>query len=90
MHGADDVILDFGAPAGDPGGPQGPPGADGIDGAEGPPREVTNADLAVAISGTSNNSNAVTTLDTPFVNDPPTLADLEVMRAAHNALALRR
>ena len=39
-----------------------------------------------------SNSNAVTTLDTAFVNDPPTLADMEVMRAAHNALvlALRR
>lgn len=38
------------------------------------------------------NTNAVATLDTPFTNDPPTLADLEVMRAAYNALvlALRR
>ncbi len=79
-------------PPGDPGGPQGPAGANGSDGAQGPPGEVSNAALAGAISGTSSNSNAVTTLDTAFVNDPPTLADMETMRAAHNALvlALRR
>ena len=57
---------------------------------------MTNAQLATAISmavgGTSNNTNAVPTLDTPFTNDPPTLADMETMRAAYNALvlALRR
>jgi hypothetical protein len=50
------------------------------------PGEVTNAALASAISGTSSNSNAVVTLDTPFANDPPTLADMETMRAAYNAL----
>ncbi len=42
----------------------------------------------MSISGTSSNSNAVTTLDTPFVNDPPTLADMETVRAAYNALVL--
>ena len=68
----------------------------GADGVQGPPGEVTNAQLATAISmavgGTSNNTNAVPTLDTPFTNDPPTLADMETMRAAYNALvlALRR
>ena len=68
----------------------------GADGAQGLSGEVTNAQLATAISmavgGTSNNSNAVPTMDTPFTNDPPTLADMETMRAAHNALvlALRR
>ena len=53
---------------------------------------MTNAQLSSAISGTSNNSNAVATMDTPFANDPPTLADMEAMRAAYNALvlALRR
>lgn len=53
---------------------------------------MTAAQLDSAISGTSNNANAVATLDTPFVNDPPTLADLETIRAAYNALvlALRR
>jgi len=34
----------------------------GADGDQGPPGEVSNADLASAISGTSNNSNAVATL----------------------------
>jgi hypothetical protein len=31
-------------------------------------------------------------MDTPFTNDPPTLADMELMRANYNALvlALRR
>ena len=48
---------------------------------------MTNAALSAAISGTSNNSNAVTTLDTPFA-DP----DSEALRVAFNALvlALRR
>jgi hypothetical protein len=34
----------------------------------------------------------MSTLDTPFANDPPTLADLELMRAKVNEviLALRR
>ena len=53
---------------------------------------MTTSDLTGAITGTSANTNAVPTLDTPFINDPPTLADLETMRAAYNALvlALRR
>jgi hypothetical protein len=73
-------------PAGDPGGPPGP------EGPQGPPGEVTNAALADAISDTSGNSNDVPELDTPFVNDPPTLADMELMRAKVNELitALRR
>ena len=64
-------------------GPQGP---------QGPPGEVTQAALDSAIDGTSANSNAVPTLDTPFTHDPPTLADLETMRSAYNdlVLALRR
>ena len=43
------------------------------------------------MSGTSS-SNPVATLDTPFVNVPPTLADMELMRAKMNELitALRR
>jgi hypothetical protein len=73
-------------PAGDPGGPVGP------EGPQGPPGEVSAAELADAISDTSSNSNGVPELDTPFVNDPPTLADLELMRAKMNELilALRR
>ena len=64
----------------------------GAEGVQGPPGEVTNAQLTTAISGTSNNTNAVPTLDTPFTNDPASLADMETMRAAYNALvlALRR
>ena len=59
----------------------------GADGQQGPPGEVTNAALAAAISGTSNNSNAVATLDTPF-SDP----DAESLRLRFNelVLALRR
>jgi hypothetical protein len=48
---------------------------------------VTQNDLAVAIQGTSNNSNAVPTLDTPFA-DP----DAEALRVRLNELigTLRR
>jgi len=75
------VHLQFGIPRGN----------DGY-GSQGPPGEVTNAQLTDAINTTSGNSNGVATLDTPFANDPPTLADLEVMRAKMNELitALRR
>ena len=58
----------------------------GNDGNAGAPGEVTDAQLASAISGTSNNTNAVATLDTPCTNDPPTLADMETMRAKVNEL----
>ena len=53
---------------------------------------MTSIALAMSISGTSSNSNAVATLDTPFVNAPPTLADMETIRAKLNELitALRR
>jgi len=60
----------------------------GAEGVQGPPGEVTAAQLSAAIIGTSSNTNAVPTLDTPFTNDPPTLADMETMRAAYNALVL--
>ncbi len=48
---------------------------------------MTTAALTAAINGTSSNSNAVATLDTPFVNP-----DDEALRAAYNTLvlALRR
>ena len=57
------------------------------EGAQGPPGEVTNAALATAISGTSSNTNAVATLDTPFA-DP----DAEALRQRFNEflLAARR
>ena len=79
-------------PQGPFGGPPGPQGDPGPQGPQGPQGEVTNAQLASAISGTSNSSNAVATLDTPFANDPPTLADMETARAKMNELilALRR
>ena len=56
------------------------------------PVKICNADVNNAINGTSNNGNAVATLDTPFANHPPTLADMATMRAKFNelALALRR
>ena len=47
-----------------------------------------NDAIGAALSGTSSNSNSVPTLDTPFTNDPPTLGDMEVMRAAYNTLVL--
>lgn len=62
-----------------PQGPQGDPG---------PPGEVTEAALESAITGTRANSNGVATLDAPFTNDPPTLADLELLRAKYNELVL--
>ncbi|MEQ1751638.1 MAG: hypothetical protein ABL974_19615 [Prosthecobacter sp.] len=85
------VHFSYGIPRGNDGSP-GQNGSNGGDGPQGPPGEVTNAALTGAIIGTSSNSNAVATLDTPFVNDPPTLADMEVVRVKMNELitALRR
>jgi hypothetical protein len=60
-----------------------PRGNDGSNGNDGTPGEVTNADLSSAISGTSNNSNGVGTLDAGFT-DP----DLETLRQAYNNLVL--
>jgi len=75
---------------GEPGLP-GTPGEPGMPGEPGAPGEVTNADLSNAISGTSNNSNAVISLDSAF-NDPPNVSDLELLRSKLNELifALRR
>jgi hypothetical protein len=73
-----------------------PRGADGATGATGQNGEVTQVDLNNAqlntLSQTSNNTNTVGTLNNPFTNDPPTLADMEMMRQAYNdlVLALRR
>jgi hypothetical protein len=83
------VHLSFGIP-------QGAQGEPGIQGIQGTPGEVTtsamNGAIASAIAGTSNNTNSHPTMDTPFTNDPPTLADMELMRLNYNALvtALRR
>ena len=61
-----------------PTGTRGSNSSDGAPGSQGPPGqqgEVSNAALETAIAGTSANSNAVTTLDTPFA-DP----DAEALR----------
>ncbi|MBK8090636.1 MAG: hypothetical protein IPK32_01200 [Verrucomicrobiaceae bacterium] len=68
-----------------------PRGNDGIQGPQGIPGEVTQTDLNNALQNTlsqcSNNSNNVTTLDSPMA-DP----DMESLRNAYNNLvnALRR
>ncbi|MEQ1862537.1 MAG: hypothetical protein ABMA13_21670 [Chthoniobacteraceae bacterium] len=46
----------------------GPPGPQGEPGPQGPPGEVTTAALTAAIAGTSANTNAVPTLDTPYAD----------------------
>ena len=56
-------------------------------GSEGAPGEVSNAQLDSAISGTSNNTNSISTLDTGF-SDPPTLTDLEALRQKINEMIL--
>jgi len=88
------VHFQFAIPSGFNGnnGSNGTDGAPGAPGTPGAPGEVSNAQLSTAINGTSSNTNAVATIDSPFVNDPPTLADLETMRAKMNELilALRR
>ena len=76
------VHFSFGLPRGADGS-NGTNGTNGSDGAPGAPGEVTAAQLAAAIAGTSANSNGIPTLDTPFA-DP----DAETLRAAYNALVL--
>ncbi len=60
-----------------------PQGNNGSDGAQGPPGEISQAQLDNAIAGTSANTNAVSTLDTPFA-DP----DMEAMRQKMNEMIL--
>jgi len=83
--------LTFDIPQGNDG-PQGQPGNNGSDGQQGQPGqngndgqpgEVTNAALAAAIAGTSNSTNSVDTLNSPFA-DP----DLEAVRGKINELIL--
>ncbi len=73
------VRFTFGIPRG----PDGGQGIQGEPGIQGTPGEVTNSALASAISGTSNNTNSVMTLDTPFA-DP----DVEALRAKLNEFIL--
>ena len=57
--------------------------SDGSDGAQGPPGEISQAQLNSAISGTSNNTNGVSTLDNAFA-DP----DMEALRQKVNEMIL--
>jgi hypothetical protein len=81
----DVVHLSFGLPKGADGadGTNGTNGSDGSNGSDGAPGEVTNAQLDAAIAGTSANSNAVATLDTPMA-DP----DSEALRQKFNEMLL--
>lgn len=49
---------------------------------------MTAAQLTTAINGTSANTNGIATLDTPFTNDPLSLADGELLRAKINEIIL--
>jgi hypothetical protein len=55
----------------------------GSDGAQGPPGDISQAQLDNAISGTSANTNGVSTLDTAFA-DP----ELEAIRQKLNEMIL--
>ncbi len=65
--------------------PRGETGGTGDQGQQGPPGEVTLGQMQAA---TSANTNSVSTLDTTFTNDPPTLADFEALRSKVNELIL--
>ena len=60
-----------------------PQGSDGATGPTGPPGEITQSQLDSAISGTSANTNNVSTLDTAFA-DP----DMESLRQKLNEMIL--
>ncbi len=63
----------------------------GPEGVQGVPGEVTSSALAMSISGTSSNSNAVPTLGL-VVSDPPTQAEMQSLanKVDELILALRR
>ena len=63
--------------------PRGQDGSNGSDGSQGPPGEISQAQLDSAISGTSANTNGVSTLDSPFA-DP----DMEALRQKLNEMIL--
>jgi len=63
--------------------PRGNDGSNGSDGSQGPPGEISQAQLDSAISGTSANTNGVSTLDTAFA-DP----ELEAIRQKLNEMIL--
>jgi hypothetical protein len=63
--------------------PRGNDGSNGSDGSQGPPGEISQAQLDSAISGTSANTNGVSTLDNAFA-DP----DMEALRQKLNEMIL--
>ena len=63
--------------------PRGSDGSNGSDGSQGPPGDISQAQLDSAISGTSANTNSVSTLDTGFA-DP----DMEALRQKVNEMIL--
>ncbi len=63
--------------------PRGQTGGTGDQGIQGPPGEVTLSQLSNAISGTSNNTNGISTLDTGFA-DP----DMDALRQKVNEMIL--
>ena len=71
--------------------PRGQDGSNGAEGPQGPPGEVSAAQLASAIGGTSSNSNGVATLGIA-VSDPPTQGEMQqvVGKLDELILALRR
>ena len=73
------ALFTFGIPRGN----DGSNGSNGSDGAQGPPGEISQAQLNSAISGTSNNTNGISTLDTGFA-DP----DMEALRQKLNEMIL--
>jgi hypothetical protein len=82
------VRFTFGIPRGSDGsnganGSDGTSGSNGSDGAQGPPGEVSLTMLNSAITGTSNNTNGIGTLDTAF-SDP----DMEALRQKMNEMIL--
>ncbi|WP_461784856.1 hypothetical protein [Prosthecobacter sp.] len=73
------VRFTFGIPRGN----DGSNGGNGSDGGQGPPGEISQAQLNSAISGTSHNTNGVSTLVTGFA-DP----DVEALRQKMNEMIL--
>ncbi len=84
------VHFSFGIPRGADG-TNGTNGTDGSNGTNGAPGEVTTAQLASAIIGTSSNTNAVPTMSL-VVSDPPTQAEMQAIsnKLDELLLALRR
>jgi hypothetical protein len=89
----DNMHLLFGLPRGADGsnGTNGSDGTSGSNGSDGAPDEVSAAQLAAEIAGTSANTNSIALLNFT-VSDPPTQADLQAVANKLDELinALRR